>query len=86
MVGCALFAMNIAQYVALNSVFVNMHQIEANCTRQEAGIAKMFQHLEVMGEMAAENFGYIKFLKKQMDEVHLRMAAQDNVREVTTES
>lgn len=75
-----LFAMYIAQHVALNSVLANVRQLEGLRTHQQQQIATLSQQLERTGERVSENVDSLQFVHKQMDEVHLRMAAHNNRR------
>jgi len=75
----ALFAMNLTHVVVLNKkMSQDILNVEFNISSQNKSLTAIFEHLDIMGKIVSDNFGYIKFIKNQTDEIHLRMAAYEN--------
>jgi len=74
----ALFAMNLTHYMTLNKMTQDILNVQLNISSQNKSLTAIFEHLDIMGGIVSDNFGYIKFVKNQTDEIHLRMAAYEN--------
>jgi len=74
----ALFAINLTHYMALNKMSQDISNVQFNISSQNKSLTAIFEHLDIMGRIVSDNFGYIKFIKNQTDEIHLRMAAYEN--------
>jgi len=74
----ALVAMNLTHHMALNKMSQDISNVQFNISSQNKSLTAIFEHLDIMGKIVSDNFGYIKFIKNQTDEIHLRMAAYEN--------
>jgi len=73
-----LFAINLSHYIVLNKMTQDILNVRLNISSQNESLTAIFEHLDIMGGIVSDNFGYIKFVKNQTDEIHLRMAAYEN--------
>ena len=73
-----LFAINISHQMVLNKMTQDIENVQLNISSQNKSLTAIFEHLDVMGGIVSDNFGYIKFIKNQTDAIHLRMAAYEN--------
>ena len=67
----ALFAMNLTHHMALNKMTRDILNIQLNISSQNESLAAM-----VVDILVSDNSN--KFVKNQMNEIHLRMAAYEN--------
>ena len=74
----ALIAMNWTHHIVLNKMSQDILNVQFNISSQNKSRTTLFEHLDIMGKIVSDNFGYIKFIKNQTDEIHLRMAAYEN--------
>jgi hypothetical protein len=74
----ALFAFNISHQIVLNKMSQDILNVQFNISSQNKSLTAIFEHLDIMGKIVSDNFGYIKFIKNQTDEIHLRMSAYEN--------
>tara|TARA_B110001452_G_scaffold261352_1_gene260062 strand:- start:651 stop:908 length:258 start_codon:yes stop_codon:yes gene_type:complete len=73
-----LFAFNVSHQLVLNKMIQDIQNVQLNISSQNKSLTTIFEHLDIMGGIVSDNFGYIKFVKNQTDAIHLRMAAYEN--------
>ena len=68
----------VAHHRMMNQMLGDIATLSKNATQFNETVYTCLQHLEVMSNIATENFAVVKYLKKRVDAIDLRMAALEN--------
>tara|TARA_B110001450_G_C17581777_1_gene465245 strand:- start:151 stop:414 length:264 start_codon:yes stop_codon:yes gene_type:complete len=68
----------VAHHRIMNQMLGNIATLSKNATQFNETVHTCLHHLEVTSEIAMDNFDFVKYLKKRVDAIDLRMAALEN--------